>query len=188
LEKKKEPRLEKLDIVEIEQIRALAHPIHHKIFKLMEEKGACEPGEIAELLDLDLQEVEEYLHGLLAIGFVDRFEEKGRECYLPVAKYYRVKKELLEKEEGLDSFKEMLINRLAGFAQHMAGIDDSTIEKSRISFHKFKFRPEDVDWALERIETFLEEMMDRSQPVLEEKSELFEMALFFYPQKPASSK
>jgi len=188
LDKKREPRLDNLDIVEIEQIKALAHPVHNKIFKIMEQKGSCTVQEISELLGIEPGEVEGYLHGLLAIGFVDVFTEEGEECYLPVAKYYRVKKELLEKEEGMDSFREMLIDRLADFAQTMVGFDNEFVERGRISFHQFKFEPEDFNWAKQRIEDFLKEMMERSKPVLEENTELYEMALFFYPQKPSAKK
>ncbi len=188
MSKKKEPRLENLDIVELEQIKALAHPIHTKIFEIMEEQGSVTAGEISEILNLNLEEVESYLHGLLSIGFLDVIQEDGGDSYLPVAKYYRVKKELLEKEEGMDSFREMLIDRLAGFAQSMAQLDYSFIEHGRISFHQFKFEPEDLAWAKERVEKFLQEMMARSQPRINEKTELFEMALFFYPRKPSSKK
>ncbi len=188
MEKKREPRLENFDIVEIEQLRALAHPVHTKIFKLMEEKGACTPPEISEHLDMEPLEVEGYLHGLLSIGFIDVIEEEGEESYLPVAKYYRVKKELLEKEEGMDSFKEMLIDRLAGFAQTMAQIDDTFIETATFSFHQFKFSPDDLEWAQGRMEAFLKEMMARSKPGGEDTTDLFEMALLFYPQQPERKK
>ncbi len=188
MNKKREPRLDNLDIVEIEQIRALAHPVHQKIFKLMEQKGACTVGDFSEFLGIEPGEIEGYMHGLLAIGFVDVFTEEGEEFYLPVAKYYRIKKELLEKEEGMDSFREMLVDRLAGFAQTMAHLDNEFIERGRISFHQFKFEPDDFAWAKLKLEDFLKEMMERSKPVLDEDTKLYEMALFFYPQKPSEKK
>ena len=183
-----EPRLDKLEISDPEKLRALTHPVHHRIFRVLEENGASTTAELAEILEYNEDVMEEYLFGLVNIGLLDTCKQESGIYYIPMAKYYNISGKMFSDSEGVETLREMLIDRVGEVAQAMVNLGDDYVDRGRISFNQLILTEEDVMWARSRINDLINELSARSRKYLDEDCHSFRLALFFFPQAPAVRK
>ncbi len=181
---KLEPRLEDLKIESMEQLQAMGNPVHRRIFRILEEKGPCCLADFTRLMDYAESTMEEYLHGLVSVGLLDEVQQEDRTYYLPAAKYFTVSPEVFRDKDGIESVRELLLDRLAELAQAVVRLDDDYVDRGRITFNHYNFTEEDVTWARKRISEMVRELSDRSKKVATEETKPFQFNLFFYPLDP----
>lgn len=174
------PRMETLVVEKEEQLRALNDPIHERIFSIMEDRGACTLGEIASILKIPAEEVEGYLHGLVSIGLVDEVEKDQKTLYLPVAQFFNMEKEFLSSPEGLETFREVLVERFARMARETTQLGEELYDQGSLGFYRFKLTEEEFKEARKKI---LDVLADISR--VSEKSQgdthLYQALFFMYP-------
>lgn len=177
-----EPRMENLVIEDIEQLRAMANPYHRKIFRFLDEQGCCTSEEMARAFCADCNEVEEYLHGLVSIGLLDFVEVEGETLVVQAAKYYSIGSSMFSQGEGVESIRELLVDRVADLAQGMVNLNEDYINRGRITFNQLNLKEEDVQWVRERLSEVMREVMKRSTKTAQGDTHSFRLALFFYPE------
>lgn len=180
-----EPRLENLYVEDLEQLRALANPIHRKIFDFLEENQAGTEAEIAAGIKMKIDNLENYLYGLAQIGLLEKRElSMGEVVYLPQAKNFTVSHKAFAKQEEADSIREILVDRIADLAKDMANLGEGYMHRGRISFSRFNFSDEDIEWARAKISELVKGLNERSKKsAVEEGVNEFRLALLFYPPK-----
>ncbi len=173
-------RLETIELDNPEQIRALNDSVHERIFSILDDRGACSASELARVMKLPEEEVDGYLQGLVSIGLLDEIEKEGQFLYLQVAKFFNLKKEFLSSSEGLEVFREVLVDRFAKMASQTTQLGDEIYEQGSLGFYRFKLTEEEFKEAREKI---MDVLIETSK--ISEKSgggsHLYQALFFMYP-------
>jgi len=174
------PRLEELELDREEQVRALNDPTHERIFSILEDRGACSAFELSSIMKLPIEEVEGYLEGLVSIGLLEEIEKEKQVLYLQVAQIYNVSKEFLSRPEGIEVFREVLVDRFAKMASQTTQLGEEIYDQGSLGFYRFKLTEEEFKEARKKIFDVLIE----TKKVSEKSSggtHFYQAMFFMYP-------
>ncbi len=173
-------RLETFEVGNGEQLRALGDPVHERIFALLDDRGACCVEELSGIMGMGAEDLEGYLQGLVSIGLLDEIDKEGQTLYLPVARFFNMKRDYLSTAEGLETFREVLVEKFADMAQQTTMLGEEIFEQGSLSFFRFNLTEEEFKEFRKKIM----DVMVETAKISEESSgsnHLYQALFFMYP-------